>query len=45
MTKFLPESELMAALDAVRRNPTKLEAAMALGISRGKLEHRLREAK
>ena len=45
MTKFLPEADLMAAVTAVRESPTKVDAAMALGITRGKLEHRLREAK
>lgn len=45
MTKFLPEEVLIAAVQAVREAPTRLEAARRLNISRGKLEHRLREAK
>ena len=44
MTKFLDEKLLIQAVKTVRESPTKLAAARALGVTRGKLDHRLREA-
>lgn len=45
MTKFLPEAELIKAVQAVRESPSKVAAAEMLGWTRGKLEHHIREAK
>jgi hypothetical protein len=37
--------DLQAAVDAVAKYPSQLAASAALGLSRGSLEHRIREAK
>ena len=42
--KPVPQQDLQATLDAVAKYPTQHEAAAALGISRGALEHRLKLA-
>lgn len=44
MTKFLPEEVLIEAIKAAQEAPTRLEACRRLGITKGKLDHRLREA-
>lgn len=45
MTKFLDEAVLIRTARAIRENPSQLAAARSLGITKGQLDHHIREIK